>query len=59
MSLTKSGNSTGLRAFCERMPAAIRVPYEQSFTLPAVTSSVCKACVSHADQCAQSVLQGA
>ena len=59
MSLHKSGNSLPPAAFCERTPAAIRVCYEQSFTLPAVSSSVCKAWVSHANQCAQSALQGA
>jgi hypothetical protein len=35
MSLSKSGNSTRPRVFCKRMPAAIRVPYERLFTLPA------------------------
>jgi hypothetical protein len=40
MSLSKSGNSTRARAFCERMPAAIRVSYEWLFTLHAA------ACVS-------------
>lgn len=40
MSLTKSGNSTRRRAFCERTPAAIRVSYERLFTLLAA------ACVS-------------
>jgi hypothetical protein len=58
MSLQKIGELAA-PAFCERTPAAIRVSYEQSFTLPAVTSSVCKAWVSHANQCAQSALQGA
>jgi len=59
MSLPKIGELAAPDAFCERTPAAIRVSYEQSFTLPAVTSSVCKGWVSHANQCAQSALQGA
>jgi hypothetical protein len=59
MSLHKIGELAAPGAFCERAPAAIRVSCEQSFTLPAVTSSVCKAWVSHANQCAQSALQGA
>ncbi len=59
MSLHKIGELAAPGAFCERTPAAIRVCYEESFTLPAVTSSVCKAWVSHANQCAQWALQGA
>jgi hypothetical protein len=59
MSLHEIGELAAPGAFCERTPAVIRVSYEQSFTLPAVTSSVCKARVSHPNQCAQSALQGA
>ena len=59
MSLHKIGELAAPGAFCERTPAAIRVSYERSFTLLAVSSSVCKAWVSHANQCAQSALPGA
>jgi hypothetical protein len=44
MSFRKPGNPMCLRAFCERVPAAIRVFYEQSFTLSAGILCVC---VSH------------
>jgi hypothetical protein len=37
MSLQKIGELAVRGAFCERTPGAIRVCYEQSFTLPAVT----------------------
>ena len=59
MSLHKIGELAAPGAFCERTPAAIRVSYERSFTLLAVSASVCKAWVSHANQCAQSALPGA
>jgi hypothetical protein len=46
MSFMKSGNSMRAARFCECTPAAIRVSYERSFTLPAAILSS----RSHANQ---------